>query len=154
MSSDEAKSASKWLVKFKYKEDYSSLLVDLKDSPLFEKKYPVFKTKLAEDLLNSTQQHFFRVKRGDHSVEIKDPTGKSPPKDSCLFILGISQDLGIINLLFFPQPEGRLVLVAVDEVWIKVIEKVEDSQRLTVLTNVAASMVTKPDAWSQIYLVY
>jgi len=154
MSSDEEKKTLKWFVKFNYKEEYSNSLIDLKDTLLFDNKYPVFKMKLAEDLLNNKQGHFFRVRRADHPVEIRDPMGKSPPSDSCLLILGISQELGMVKMLFFPQPGERLVLVAIDEVWIKVVENVEESQRLTVLTNVAASMVTNPEAWSQVYLVY
>ena len=154
MSSDEEKKVLRWLVEFKYKEKYSNILVDLKDTLLFDNKYPVFKMKLAEDLLNNKQSHFFRVRRADQPVEIKDPTGKSPPSDSCLFILGISQELGLVKMLFFPQPGERLVLVAIDEVWIKVVENVEESKRLTLLTNVVASMVTNPKAWNQVYLVY
>lgn len=154
MSSEKEKNPLKWVVKFTYEEEYSNLLIDLKDNPLFENKYPVFKMKLAEDLLNSKENYVFQVKRAENPVEIKDSLGRAPPPDSCLFILGISQELGLIKLLFFPQPDERLVLVALDEMWIKVIENLEESQRLTVLTNVAASMVTKPEAWSQVYLVY
>jgi hypothetical protein len=51
-------------------------------------------------------------------------------------------------------PPQRLVLVGIDEVWIKVLEQIEESQRLTTITNVAASFVNNPDMWSQVYLVY
>jgi len=53
----------KWVVKFKVKEEYLNVLVDLKDTNLFQKKYPVFKTKLAEDILNSKISHYFHIKR-------------------------------------------------------------------------------------------
>ena len=152
MNSQEDKPRLKWVIKFK--KEYVNLLTDLKDTPIFTEKYPVFKMQLAEEILSSKVNHYFHIKQEEASTEIKDPTGKTVPYDSCLFILGISKELGIIKLLFFPQSEGRLVLVGLDEVWIKVLEKIEESQRLTVLTNVVASFVTKKDVWNQIFLVY
>jgi len=143
-----------------------NLLVDLKDTELFNKKYPVFKMLLAEELLNSENPHYFHIKRSEEETDIRDPTGKTVPLESCIFIMGISKDLGICKMLFFPQPKEfdeedrpiggpkRLVLVGLDEVWIKVLETIEDSQRLTTITNVAVSFITKPDIWSQVYLVY
>jgi hypothetical protein len=69
-------------------------------------------------------------------------------------MMGISKDLGFLKLLFFPQPEDRLVLVGLDEVWIKVLEKMEKAQRLTVITNVIVSFLTNREAWNQIYILY
>lgn len=154
MSSEAEKPAQKWLIKFKFQEDYTNLLIDLKDKPLFNNKYPVFKMRLARDILDVTAANFFHVKREVQPTEIKDPSGKEVPMDSCIFILGISKELGIIKLLFFPQHEERLVLAGLDEVWITVLENVEQEQRMTVLTNVVASLVMKQEAWSQVYLVY
>jgi len=68
--------------------------------------------------------------------------------------MGVSKDLGICKMLFFPQLEERLILVGLDEVWIKVLESMDESQRLTTLTNVAASFITNPGVWSQLYLLY
>ena len=156
----------KWVVKFTYKEDFMNLLTDLKDTDIFDKRYPVFKMLLAEELLNSDNPHYFHIKRSEEETEIKDPMGETVPLGSCIFIMGISKDLGVCKMLLLPQPENfdeeerpigdpqRLVLVAIDEVWIKVLEQIEESQRLTTITNVAASLVTNPDIWSQVYLVY
>jgi hypothetical protein len=143
----------KWLVKFQFENEYTNFLVDLKDTPLFDKKYPVFKEILADEILNNAASHYFHLKRKDHSTIIRDPTGKDVPLGSCLFIFGISKDLGIFKALFFPQEEQRLVLVGLDEVWIKVLENIEPSERMTVITNVAVSL-TKSDVWSQVYLLY
>ncbi|NVM27424.1 MAG: hypothetical protein HWN65_01170 [Candidatus Helarchaeota archaeon] len=154
MSSDAEKPQLKWLVKFKFKEDYTNLLVDLKDTTLFDEKYPVFRMLLAREILASKVNHFFHVKREEYPTEIKDPSGKELPQDSCIFIFGVSTELGMLKALFLPQPEERLVLVGIDEVWINVLEKIQESQRLTVLTNVLASLVNKSDAWTQVYLVY
>ena len=131
-----------------------NVLVDLKDTNLFQKKYPVFKMKLAEDLLNFKVSHYFHIKREAQNSDVKDVTGASVPLGSCIFLMGVSKDLGICKLLLFPQPEERLVLVALDEVWIKVLESMDESQRMVTLTNVAASFITNPGIWSQVYLLY
>jgi len=154
LSAKKGKPALKWVVKFKFKEEYTNLLVDLKDTDLFNKKYPVFKILLAEELLNTKKANYFHVKRSEEETEIKDPTGNDVPLESCIFIMGIPKDLGICKMLFFPQEEERLVLAGLDEVWIKVLEEIEEAQRLTTITNVSASFITNSDMWSQIYLVY
>lgn len=166
LSAKKGKPTLKWVVKFTFKEDFTNSLVDLKGTDLFNKKYPVFKIVLAEELLNSNIPHYFYIKRSEQETDIKDPTGKTVPLGSCIYIMGLSKDLGICNMLFFPQPEEfdeeerpiggpqRLVLVGLDEVWIKVLEQIEESQRLTTITNVAASFVTTPDIWSQVYIIY
>ena len=154
MNSEDEKSAQKWLIKFKFKEEYTHLLIDLKYKPLFYNKYPVFKMRLARDILELSASNFFHVKREEQQTEIKDPSGKEVPIASCIFILGISKELGVIKLLFFPQPEERLVLAGLDEVWIKVLENIEEEKRMTVLTNVLATLVKKKEVWSQVYLIY
>ncbi len=143
-----------WSIKFKFKEEHTASLVDLKNIDLFDYKYPVFKMLLARELLNSTSSNFFHVKRKEYTTEIIDPDGKEIPLDSCIFIFGISKELGMLKALFFPQPDERFVLAALDEVWITVLEKFDLAQRLTVLTNVIASLVTNQEAWSQVYLIY
>ena len=154
MNAEKQRPYLKWVVKFKVKEEYLNVLVDLKDTNLFQKKYPVFKTKLAEDILNSKISHYFHIKREEQDNDIRDVTGKSVPPGSCIFLMGVSKDLGICKMLFFPQLEERLILVGLDEVWIKVLESMDESQRLTTLTNVAASFITNPGVWSQLYLLY
>ena len=154
MNAEKQRPYLKWVVKFKVREEYLNILVDLKDTNLFQKKYPVFKTKLAEDILNSKISHYFHIKREEQDTDIRDVTGRSVPAGSCIFLMGVSKDLGICKMLFFPQLEERLVLVGLDEVWIKVLESMDESQRLTTLTNVAASFITNPDMWSQLYLLY
>ncbi len=154
MNSNTPEVKLKWLVKFTFKEEHVNLLIDLKNTSLFNKKYPVFKMLLAREILASKCTHYFHVKRTDNATEIKDPMGKDLPPDSCIFILGISNELGILKTLLLPQPEERLVLVGLDEVWITVIEKIEASQRLTVLTNVLASLVNKTEAWNQVFIIY
>lgn len=154
MNTEKQRPYLKWVVKFKIKEEYLNVLVDLKDTNLFQKRYPVFKMKLAEDLLNSKVSQYFHIKREAQESEVRDVTGKSVPSGSCIFLMGVSKDLGICKMLFFPQPEERLVLVALEEVWIKVLETMEESQRMTTLINVAASFITNPDMWSQVYLLY
>jgi len=142
-----------WVVTFHFKKEFVNLLVDLKDTTLFDNKYPVFKEILSKEILSNTASHYFHLKREENSTIIRDPAGKDIPLGSCLFILGTSKDLGIFKALFFPQAEQRLVLVGLEEVWIKVLENVEPSQRMTVLTNVAASL-TNSEAWNQVYLIY
>lgn len=154
MNAEKQRPYLKWVVKFKVKEEFLNVLVDLKDTNLFQKKYPVFKMKLADDLLSSKVSHYFHIKREEHDTDVKDTTGQSVPLGSCIFLMGVSKDLGICKMLFFPQPEERLVLVALDEVWIKVLESMDESQRMSTLTNVAASFITNPSLWSQVYLLY
>ncbi|MDD1776691.1 MAG: hypothetical protein LUQ65_00875, partial [Candidatus Helarchaeota archaeon] len=105
-------------------------------------------------LLNSKVAHYFHINRATQETEVRDVTGTPVPPGSCIFLMGVSKDLGVCKMLFFPQPDERLVLVALDEVWIKVLETMEESQRMTTLTNVAASFITNPDLWSQVYLLY
>ncbi len=152
--SDNSKPRLKWQVNFEYQGEYKNFLMDLKDTTLFQNKYPVFKMLLAREILDTKQSHYFHVKGEDFPTEVKDPRGKSVPIDSCIFIFGISKELGMIKLLFLPQPEEKLVLCGLDEVWITVLERIEPSQRLTVLTNVIASLVMDQAAWSQVYLIY
>jgi hypothetical protein len=154
MTSDPGSPIPKWVVKFTYEEPFTSLLIDLKYSDIFNKRYPVFKMELARELLDCKRRHYYHVKRDLHPVEIKDPTGKEVPEGSCLFIFATSMELGIFKALFIPQPEERFVLTALDEVWIKVIEEVPEAQRMTLITNVTASLIIKPENWSQIYLIY
>ena len=154
MNSKLTKISPKWVVKFTYNEPITNFLIDLKGSEIFHQQYPVFKLQLARELMASKLGQFFHVEREKFSVEIRDPTGKEVPLASCLFILATSTELGVFKTLFFPQTGERLVLTALDEVWIKVLENVQEDQRLTLITNVAASLLTRPQSWSQIYLVY
>jgi len=110
--------------------------------------------QLAHELLNSSEKHLLHVGREDESVEVKDPSGREAPLGSCLFIFGISENLGLISLIFFPQPEEKLVLVALDEAWALMLEKFSSAQRKAILTNVITSFLTNPEAWSQVYLIY
>ncbi|TFG05965.1 MAG: hypothetical protein EU536_00045 [Promethearchaeota archaeon] len=154
MVSDSIKSVPKWQIRFKHGEEISNILMDLQYSDIFQNKYPVFKMQLAHELMNSRANQFFHIKRADQPIEFRDPTGKEVPIDSCIFIYGVSSELGIIKLVLIPQTEKRLVLAALDEVWIKVLENIDPSQRMTVITNVVASFITKPATWNQVYLIY
>jgi hypothetical protein len=61
---------------------------------------------LAEELLNSEIPYYYHIKRSEKETDIRDPTGKAVPLESCIFIMGISKDLGIFKMLLFPQPEN------------------------------------------------
>ena len=143
----------KWSVEFKFKEIHSYFLKDLKETPLFEKKYPVFKVLLLDEILKKTAKHYHHIRRTENPSEIKDPTGKKVPQDSGIFIWGNSSEMGFLEALFFMQPDERLVLVGLDEIWIQVLEKYEAPQRLTVLTNILASLLNT-NLWDLVYLLY
>ncbi len=154
MSTDVGKTPQKWSVTFYFKKRHDIELIDLKGTDIFDHKYPVFKMVLAHELMATKKSNFFHVKRDAYETEITDPKGVEIPMGSCVFIFGVSKELGMIKALFFPQSEERLVLAGVDEVWITVLDKIDTSQRLTVLTNLFASLVNNSEAWSIVYLIY
>jgi hypothetical protein len=154
MSTDSEKVLPKWHVTFNFQKRHDIDLIDLKETEIFDHKYPVFKMVLAHELMATKKPNFFHVKRDAYDTEITDPKGQAIPMGSCVFIFGVSKDLGMVKALFFPQPEERLVLAGIDEVWITVLDKIDESQRLTVLTNLFASFVNNSEAWSIVYLIY